>query len=632
MRRIIVIVALLFAALLVLDAYPGLRGGAGWHWDYALPLNAMPVIMLALGLAVYVALAVYLRGRQTRAALAWAVMGGTALAYLVVGVRGDPFFLLFTRTVSPVQTGASALQSRIMAEEGVLPALQRWPQIMDEALGQNLIHFTTSPAGQVLLHQAVADIFDSPALAQPAQSFSAALRPFQCSDPDVMRYTRGEIVSAGFFGLLMPFFAAMAAIPLYLAARDLTDNRRLAADIAMWWPLIPAALMFAPTWNTVYPAFCLLAFWLLLRGLKGARGGAFGAGLTMAAATMLNFSVMPFFLFAGLFTLGWHFLLPSVNGVARRLRDSVAVGLVFGAGLLIPWLIYALITGVSPLDIVSRTFHAHGELVQREYLPWLILHPYDVLLFTGLPAAILALVGFVNAVRLRRFDPLTVFTLAMGLMVLLVNLAGIVQGENARILIFYMPFLLLMGLPALCDRPAGYDRPLLAAQALVLLAMAAVLAVVPLDLNPMRTAPAEDIITLGDGGWTDDGTVFVSDTYAGQFSLARYRWIADPSRQALTYEFQFTGDQPTERPYEFELIARADTDEGEAVSDPYRWYAQFGYYPSACWRAGDTIRDIVVMPLPPVPHPLRWEVTFRAIDPRTGDALPPHTLAPVPYP
>jgi hypothetical protein len=683
MRRIIVIAALILAAALVFDVYPGLRGGAGWQWPYEPPPDALPVAVLALGLAVYIGGMLMLCRRSVRGALAWAVFGGTALAYLVVGVRGDPFFLLFTRTVSPVQTGASALQARIMARDGVLPTLKRWPQVMDEALDQNLIHFTTSPPGQPLLHQAAADLFDTPALAGVAAPLSRTLRLYQCGDIDVMRYTRGEIVSAGLLAFLMPLFAALTALPLYAIARDLTGDRRLAVSAAAWWPLVPAALLFAPTWNTLYPLLCTAAFWLLLRGLiTGRLRWAFASGLVMGGATFLNFSVLPFFLLAGLFTLLWHWQKeritehtevhsesgrltsggsrtaptgfsdysgnsvgavhePPTNGGRIRpsniakVRRATFIGLVFGVGVLVPWLVYTLVTGVSPLDIFGTTFGAHSELVRRDYLPWLILHPYDVLLFTGLPAALLTVWGVVRVVRSRRLDALGLFVLAMATTVLLVTLAGIVQGENARILIFYMPFLIVVGLAA--RRDASDDAPLLGAQAVVLLAMAAVLAVVSLDLNPMPDGPRTDIGGLGDVPWTDGGAPFASVAYMGEFTLGRYRWVGDPSRQAITYEFEFVGGAPTERPYQFELVARADTDEGEIVSEPFRWWSQGEEYPPTCWRNAEVIRDTIVLPLPPVPHPVVWEVILRAVDERTGDVMlisgrDAHSLAPVSYP
>lgn len=628
MRRIIVLAALIFAVVLALDVYPGLRGGAGWQWAYQAPQALLPVIALAAGLVLYLIGLLWLRPRTVSGSLAWIVVSGTLLAVLVVGISGDPFYTLFTRTVSPVQTGASALQARIMSDEGVLPTLQRWPQIMDEALGQNLIHFTTSPPGQVLLAQTAADVFDSPALTGISTALSRPLRLFQCSDEDVMRYTRGEIASAGLFAYLMPLFAALTAVPLYLIARDLTGDRRLAVNLASWWPLVPAVLMFAPTWNTVYPALCALSFWLLLRGLLRNRlGWTALAGLVMAFTTLLNFAVLPFFLLAGLFTLGF----------LRDIRRSVVFGLVFGLGVLVPWIIYTVVTGVSPLDILRQTFGAHSELVRRDYLPWLILHPYDVLLFTGLPAAVLAVLGAAKVIRDRRLDPLGVFTLSMATTVLLVNIAGIVQGENARILIFYMPFLLNMGAGTLLGRSTSHDAPLLGAQALVLLAMASVLAVVPFDMDPMPSGPRTDIGSLGDVVWIEDGAPFLSTEYAGEFALVRYRWVGDPSRQALSYEFEFAGRTPTERPYQFELVARADSDMGEIISEPFRWWSQGAEYPPTCWRSGEIIRDTIVMPLPPVPHPVIWDVILRAVDERTGSVMLTAganalQLAPVSYP
>ncbi|MBK9124668.1 MAG: hypothetical protein IPM16_16330 [Chloroflexi bacterium] len=719
MRRVIVIAAVVLAVFIAFDLYPGLRGGAGWQWAYQAPLDAVTVIALAAGLAVYVVVTALLRARRAiRALLAWTVFGGTALAYLVVGINGDPFFLLFTRTVSPVQTGAASLQASIMARDGVLPTLQRWPEVMDEAFGLNLIHFTTSPPGQVLAHQAVADVFDAPALQGFAAPVSQAWRMYQCHDVDVMWYSRGEITAAGLFAFLMPLLAALAVLPIFSIARDLTGDRMLAARLAGWWALVPAVLMFAPTWNTLYPTLCALAFWLLLRGLQtGHLGWVLGAGLTTAVTTLLNFAVLPFLLLAGLFTLGWCAFVPSPPGplslkgrgemaltlspspsgrgesgphppapspsrgegekyspdsnapllgrgvggevssgegeeegsgtrLARirhhsaRLIRAVVVGAVFGVGLFAPWVVYTVVTGVSPLDILRVTFGSHAELVQRAYLPWLILHPYDVLLFTGLPASVLAVWGVVRAIRLRRWDGLTVFALAMAITVMAVNVAGIVQGENARILIYYMPFLLLMGAVVLRERDSRFDLPLIGAQAVVVLAMAAVLYVVPLDLDPMPDGPRQDIGGLGDVAWTEaDEQVWftVSTVDPGAFALERYRWVGDPSRQALTYEFEFRGLTPTERPYQFELVATAQTDEGTIVSDPFRWWAQGESYPPTCWRDGEIIRDTVVMPLPPVPHPVAWLVTLRAVDERTGRVLPvvgedTLTLAPVRYP
>lgn len=605
---------------------------------------------LALALALYTGGALWLLRRDAvRAGLAWAVVGGTLLAYAVVGVQGDPLFHLFTRTVSPVQTGASALATRIMAADGVQATLERWPDVMNAARDANLIHFTTSPPGQPLIHQALADLLDTPALAGVVTPLSIALRPYQCSDYEVMRSTRGEIVSAG-LGLLMPLLAALAALPTYSAGRALNATRNGALRAALWWPLVPSALMFAPTWNTVYPALCIMAFALLAWALRQRQMLlALAAGLVMSLTTFLNFSVLPALLLFGLFTLGYCVLLPSPAAPSPAWRagfiQAVVAGVWFGVGLLTVWAVFFVASSLTPLDLLTVTFAQHNDLVQRAYLPWLLLHPYDVLLFTGWPAAALAGWGVWWALRQARagtLDSLGLLALSMALTLLLVNLSGVVQGENARILIFYTPFLLLAGLAG-GDRQAGDRSPrwasppaaLMLAQALTVLVMGAVLPVVPLDLNPQPTGPRQDIGGLGDDlAWIMDGTRLVSAAYDGGLTLAEYRYVADPGAQAITFELLWAGEMPTERPYHFELVARTENPaDGEVISEPLRWRAQGGGYLPTCWRAGETIRDTVVLRVPPVSQPVVWDVTLRAVDERTGDTLTPLlTLGPVRYP
>jgi hypothetical protein len=314
-----------------------------------------------------------------------------------------------------------------------------------------------------------------------------------------------------------------------------------------------------------------------------------------------------------------------------------------------------------------------------------MLHPYDVALFVGFPVMVLAAVGVWRAVRELRagMTPLGVLALAMAITFVAVDLAGIVQGENGRILSFYAPFLLLAGIPPI-PRPlppvvtVGYvsnlgspvtpregeqsslagsettlhnqldenygSLTLLIAQAVCIGVMAAVMAVVPLDLNPQPTGPRTDIATFGDGlPFIPSGAAFASSQYAGDFRLGQYRYIGDPSAQAITYEFEWQGDAPTERPYQFELIARANNElDGDIESEPFRWSPQVGGYLTPCWHSGDVVRDTVVLPLPAISMPVVWEVELHAIDERTGDVMtitpvegePSNTLAlqPVKYP
>lgn len=683
MRRLTLPFTLIFLAVLAVDAYPGLRGGGGWRWPYAAPDNAIPVVILAAVLSVYLLGLWALRRRDARprTALAWIVLAGTVLGYAVTGIaHGDAAFTLFTRTVSPVQTGASTVAVREMADNGLNTTLERWPQVMTDALDANIIHFTTSPPGQPLIHYGVAELTDTLPGAEP---MSMALRPFQCADIDVMRYSRGEIISAGVIGLLMPFFAALAALPVYWAAGLLQFTGRahpqipsnghghnvlrdegghdalqeygrnalrpykhgddkLALRLAAWWPLVPTILLFTPTWNVVYPALCVWAFALLLRGIVTGHGYGWmvAAGAVMSFTTFLNFAVAPIFLLFGLFTLGYWWINRAGLG---SFAWSVTVGAAFGVGLLSVWMAFFAASGYTPLDLAQVTAEKHSTLVAgRDYLTWLLLHPYDVLMFVGWPLAALFLWG-VMQVRPRELTPVHVLAGSMLVTLLAVNIAGVVQGENARILAYYAPFLLLAGGAWLSKQSPRGDWPLLTVQAACVLVMGAVLPVVPLDLNPPPDGPATDFTTLDDTETRSINAAFSSTEYAGTFTLDDYRFVADLGLQVITLETFWQGGQTSERPYTFEIIARANNEiEGDIVTLPQEFVAQFGNYPPTCWREGEQIRDVTQITLPVISAPVQWTLDLRAIDPRTGDVmqvrLPDGTvtdtvaLGPVPYP
>ncbi|MCU0497788.1 MAG: hypothetical protein MUF87_10585 [Anaerolineae bacterium] len=603
---------LIFLIIFSLDLYPGLRGGAGWDWLYALPDSPNGVILLIIALIVYL-IGAWIVRRHTKQTLLWALIGSCVITFAVVGVRGDPGFLLFTRTVSPVQTGGSAIATRIIADEGASAALRRWPMIMQEAEAANLIHFTTSPPGQALFHYWAANVFDHPLFTGIRAPLSDQWRAYQCSDIQVMRYTDAEILSAG-LGLFMPFLAALGLFPVFWATRLLTDDPHQARRVTLWWALIPTIALFAPTWNTVYPALCALAFALLVYGLRRDQIPAIlAAGAVMSITTFLNFAVLPVLFLFGVFTLGdWY---------TRRTHpfiSTVIAGIWFAIGLLSIWIAFLLYTGLTPFDLWQVSLASHRDLVQRDYAAWLILHPYDLFLFMGFPLIALSLWSLAIALWRRGETAIDVLTIALWVTILIVNVIGIVQGENGRILSFYAPFLVISLARSL--KHLG-EAPLIVMQAVMVAVMATVLSVVPLDLNPQPTGPRADIGTLGDSLAFRPATLTLASE-RGAIRLDQYRFIADPSAQAITFEFHWSGIRPTERPYQFELIARAENSiDGEIIADPFRWYAQAGGYLPTCWREGDQIRDVIVLPLPPVSMPVVWEVTLRAIDERTGAIL-----------
>jgi hypothetical protein len=617
MRKFASIFTAIFLILLATDAIPALRGAAGWEWVYQPPSNCMPILVLAALLALYVSVAAWLRNQRHSFALMWCIIGGTVLSYSVAGVRGSSFQLLFTHTVAPVQTGYSTVAVNIMARDGVDTTLRRWTDVMHDAVEANLIHITTSPPGQVLAHYWAAHLLE-----RLPTAWSMALRPYQCSDLNTMRYTRGELLSAG-LGMLMPLWAACAVLPIYFAARELSDAQT-ALRLAQWWALVPSALLFAPTWNTFYPFLITCAFALLAQGLnRDSRRHLFAAGVVMSLTTFLNFSVLPALLLFGLYTLGFALF------VARHsFTWAVRGGIFFGIGLSTIWLLFWLASGYTPLDILGVTLGAHSELAMRPYLVWLLLHPYDVLMFSGWALVSLFLYTLFSLRPLRlsgsriAFAAPDILALAMLMTLLLIDLSGIVRGENARILIFYVPFFLLTSARAVSTATRTWDMPLLAVQAVTVLVMATVLYPIQPMLNLPPTAPRADLPPPLPGEGRLVGATFSDDDYLGSFRLDEYRFIADPAAQAITLELSWSGIAPSERPYYFEIFARGENEtDGEITSERLRWYPQGGNYLTTCWQTAQVIREVIILPLPPVSQPLVWELRLTAADERTGSQM-----------
>ncbi len=211
---------------------------------------------------------------------------------------------------------------------------------------------------------------------------------------------------------------------------------------------------------------------------------------------------------------------------------------------------------------------------------------------------------------------------------LAVNVVGIVQGENGRILSFYAPLLLLGAAGMVARQPRGWALPLLAAQALLLGVMASVLAVVPQDLNPPPVAPRADVARLDGLPLNESGVVFhAGEGFYGGATLSHYRYVADVGQQTIVLETVWTGQHRFERPLAFEVVATAFNDvDGHIITPPQRWYAQNGNYPPTCWRPDDVIVDTHILTMPVISAPVVWDLSLRLVDERTGEALPPSAL------
>src|SRR5258708_18314990 len=113
----------LWCLVLALDLIPGLRGDFGWRWPYATPdwLRLLPTVVCLL---VYVVIAYRLK--DATAIQVWAFSGAVILPIACLALLGDPAYLLVTRTLSGLASGAHLAGTEI---KDLSATLRDWPQI-----------------------------------------------------------------------------------------------------------------------------------------------------------------------------------------------------------------------------------------------------------------------------------------------------------------------------------------------------------------------------------------------------------------------------------------------------------------------------------------------------------------------
>ena len=570
------VAALVLALILAANAIPFLRGGYGWRWPYQPVWEARRALPLVAALAVYVVGAAKLqtRARSSRLVRGWALLGAATLPLFGIALRHeDVLFTLFARTASPLTTGPHMAGAQV---DWSSRAWLDWGAVMEHYRAYS-VHVALAPPGLPLFYGLLGAALDRlPALAEPMQR---ALLPYQCHNYTLLAYSPGEWASA-WFGVLMPLWAALAVFPLYGVTRRLYHDARIAQAATLWWPLVPALVLFAPTWNTFYPLLSLAAFWCWLRALEGQRTEArwaLGAGALLGLLTFANFSTVPLGALLGVYALvvAWQQRL-TLRRVALLLGT-----LGFGAAL--PWALFMLAGGASPWALLQTAMAHHLEL-ERPYWPWLWLHSWDWAIFTGLPLIALWLGASVPSARER--DPLG---LALLVTVAALVVSGTARGETGRVWLFFAPFVLSVAAATLLRAQKEARRAwrswaaVTCGQAALLLALALSWDVIGTELTPPPEPPP---------------SVAASHPLGVQVgnALTLSGWDAAVEDGALTLRLNWQPLAPITRPYWFSALLLGP--DGQARPPAQDWQPLQTRYPTTCWAVGQTVSDSVTLPLP----------------------------------
>jgi hypothetical protein len=295
--------------------------------------------------------------------------------------------------------------------------------------------------------------------------------------------------------------------------------------------------------------------------------------------TFLNISTVPLCGLLGLYACFsiWQQENRQWRAILVRL---IPAGIWFSLGAISLWALYFLVAGVTPFAILSVALGQHFEL-DRPYLPWMVLHIYDLLLFTGFPVALVALTRF-N----RRIDPLAA---ALALTLIVMVFSGTARGETGRVWMFFSPFILIIAARQVEEKAPGGIGLVTVAQAVTLITLAAFLRTVNIELAAPPTRPPDT------QAQASAEPVAAPVTFARSLNLIGVRAIANPSGRAIDLTLTWQANRWTALPYYFSaLIVKPD---GQPFGQAVNWQPFDTKYPTTCWAPGQVVTEKRVLPL-----------------------------------
>jgi len=593
---------------LATNATPYLRGPTEWRWQrYPLPgiqarlwLPLVACFILGTVVLLWVDRAGPLPRRSVGARLAFLVVAaGVMQAALLYLEHPDVVVTLFYRTVSPSSGGYFNVATGI-TDLGDL--LRRYPAQMPTFAE---IHPRTHPPGLLILFWGMTRLLARvPAL---SELIGMKLRLYRCADLSLMRLSNAQLASA-LVQMAMPFISGLTVGPLYGLGRRVW-GQRVALRAAALYIIVPSLVLWATRWDQLYPLLATLGLYGIQRGLDTGRLRYFvGAGLVVSLATFLSLGNGVIGVLLVVYTLLWLLVtrrLAATEGPEKgkhpaprwSWRQIVSAGTGLGLGLAAVWLLYYLSSGVGVWAIYQAALQEHCKL-NRSYWLWVGYNLYDFLVFLGLPVALAFLSGVWGAIRRLRAgqaDAGVALTIAFVLVLVGLDLSGTVRGEVARLWLFLVPVAVLVAAQTLSE---GWGQ---AGFAVVLAAQLGQLLVSGYYLRPVGTG--YPIYTPHQASYQRPAISHPQEALFGEsiallgYDLDREQVRAGESL-TLTLYWQSQAQVPCTYTVFTHLVGADGRIWGQKDAMP-----RDGSWPTTCWRPGEVITDVYVIPVSPAAPP-----------------------------
>jgi hypothetical protein len=561
---------------LAFNLSPWLRGPEEWRWAYALPGTLSRLWLAVVLLIAYLIGAAWLikRAPARRTTILVIVIAAlmTPLLQLALLYMDHPDVKapLFYRTVSSSSGGYFNVGA-------VVTDLPDFLRHFVERMPAYPIHPQRHPPGLPLLFAVSRQIFEQ--VPDVTRSLSAVLRTYQCQNIDLMNLSDAAIASAT-TQMIVPLLLGFVVWPLYALGRRLYDEPT-ARRAALAWPLIPSIALWATRWDQLFALFTVGAFLLLWYGLQRRRWrGLFLSGVIVSVGLFFNFSNIAIGAMLALYASLWLVTQPSRP--TPRWLVIAAVSWLFGLAT-----VWAALFAAYQFDPAAAWRTAMGIHLglDRSYVTWLFYHPYDFLVFLGIPVAVFWVARTIESLRGLRQRPRSIDLLALtfliGFVVLIVS--GTSRGEVARVWAFLLPLPLLIAARHQPDR-SGIFITLLVLVAAQTLVSNVFLRTVGTGLSDPPAPPPEVVMSAPRAQW-QAGMILNSIDFPN--SIGR----SEPLDITATWSAQ----QPILRPYTLfihvldaqgQLVAQSD---GMALN---------GTWPTTCWQPQYAFTDQYHLTLP----------------------------------
>jgi hypothetical protein len=464
-RQIWIVVGALATLAVCLLLWAGaLPLGIAGEWEWGRIERASPVIAWATAGVVAVAYVAFVAvGRR------WVERGGASRGWAVAALVPAGFAVQFAAQglgfglakwafvlVSPASSGYYTTARQISDLSEFLKHYEQFQLIEEKVRGP--FHLATHPPGLIVLHYAALRLcethpnFTRALLATEPPSardgFRAAAHGQRLPPPDE--------ASLWLVAVISQLACVATVVPLYWLARRGADDAAGWLAAAMW-PLVPAATIFCPKSDVLYPLVATSCIALFLAGQS--RGGrclcAATAGVIMWLGlfhSLALLAVTPIMFLAAALDDPWR--------SATHWRSLGERGAAAGLGLIAANGLFWLVTDHNLWATWRRCFaiHAHFyDRVHRSYWPWVGFNLAEFSVALGLPLAVAALAGTAELCRARRAgsppaaDPIdpspqpalgaraAAVVCAWWTTLLVLDLSGKNLGEVARLWILMMP-------------------------------------------------------------------------------------------------------------------------------------------------------------------------------------------------